>query len=178
MTQEISSLMDGELDPHESERAIRECGTSPAAKQSWETYHVIGEVLRGDSYRRIDIAARVMTLLEGEPTVLAPARAKPRSAHTFGRIALAAAASVATIGVVGWIGTQGMPGATSPQVAQLPPGVTTVMGSSDGAVAQTAATVVPAYAAIEMNDYLAAHRQIPSPDLYRTVASRAPAKAR
>jgi hypothetical protein len=28
---------------------------------------------------------------------------------------------------------------------------------------------------VDVQDYLAAHRQIPSPDLYRTVTNRAPA---
>lgn len=175
MTHEISSLMDGELGPNASEHSIQACGRSPELKQAWHTYHVIGEVLRGESYRRIDIAAAVMGALEKEPAIIA----RPRRAQTFGRIALAAAASVATIGVVGWIGMQGMPGASSPTVATTAtnaPAITFASGDGTAASAQPATATV-SYPAIEVQDYLAAHRQIPSPDQYRAVAARTPAKA-
>lgn len=175
MTHEISSLMDGELDPQASEQSIQACGKSPELKQAWHTYHVIGEVLRGESYRRIDIAAAVMGALEKEPAIIA----RPRRTHAFGRIALAAAASVATIGVVGWIGTQGMPGASSPTVATTVTNAPVLSVASGGGVAATAqpAAATVSYPAIEVQDYLAAHRQVPSPDQYRTVAARTPAKA-
>ena len=47
MTQDISSLMDGELEPHEAGRAIRSCCASSEAAQKWQEYHLIGDVLRG-----------------------------------------------------------------------------------------------------------------------------------
>ena len=177
MTQHISSLMDGELDTHASEQAIRDCA-SPHGKQAWETYHMIGEYLRERKTSRFDISERVMLALEKEPTILAPGalKAKPRPAHSFGRIALAAAASVATIGVVGWIGTQGMPGAsTAPAMAQSAAGVTLV---TNAPVEQAKHLPEPSYAAIEVNEYLAAHRQVPTPDQYRPVAARTPAPGR
>ena len=169
MTQELSSLMDGELDPHASEQSIQACCASAELKQAWQAYHVIGETLRGDSYRKIDVAAAVMRALEQEPAIIA----RPRRAQSFVRIALAAAASVATVGVVGWIGMQGMPGAQSPGFANAP-GIT--VAAVEGSV-PTAQPAVARYPAIEVQDYLAAHRQMPSPDLYRPVAARTPAKA-
>jgi hypothetical protein len=87
-------------------------------------------------------------------------------------VALAAAASVATIGVVGWIGTQGMPGASTPTVAT---GVTMQTNSPVGLVKHEPAAkpeVEAGFAAIEVHDYLAAHRQVPSADQYRPVVSR------
>jgi hypothetical protein len=84
-----------------------------------------------------------------------------------GRIALAAAASVATIGVVGWIGTQGgqLPGST-PVVAKNPTAI------------QPVANKVPATApTADVQDYLAAHKQLPSAELYRPVNNRTPANA-
>jgi sigma-E factor negative regulatory protein RseA len=175
MTQEISSLMDGELDPHASEQSIQACCRSAELKQAWQAYHVIGETLRGDSYRRIDVAAAVMAAIEQEPAIIA----RPRRAQSFARIALAAAASVATIGVVGWIGTQGMPGAQSPALATAPataPVLTVAAGDASAPTAQPALGKAN-YPTIEVQDYLAAHRQMPSPDLYRNVAARTPAKA-
>ena len=47
MTQEISSLMDGELEAPDAERAIRGCCASREAAEKWKQYHLIGEVLRG-----------------------------------------------------------------------------------------------------------------------------------
>jgi hypothetical protein len=84
----------------------------------------------------------------------------------FARIAFAAAASVATVGVVGWLGTQGGQGGVAPSVAKT--------SSPIQPVANT--TTVPSQA-LDVQAYLAAHRQMPSPELYRPVNNRTPAAA-
>jgi sigma-E factor negative regulatory protein RseA len=171
MKQDISSLMDGELAAHEAERAIRSCCTSGEAAEAWQHYHLIGEVMREGKAHPTDTAERVRRALADEPAIVA----RPRRVleTTFGRIALAAAASVATIGVVGWIGTQG---------GQLPEGTPAVAKAGASAIQPVANTTVaapPAAPAPNVQDYLTAHRQIPSPDLYRPVNNRAaPAAAR
>ena len=162
MNQEISSLMDGELDTHEAERTIRACCATDEAKDSWYLYHVIGETLRGHAPAKLERDRGVMKALSAEPTVLAP---RPRAMEsTVGRIALATAASMATIGIVGWIGMQGGSPVAPTVVAK---------GTSAASIKPVAATtLVPGPApAINVQDYLAAHRQIPSPDLYRPVAN-------
>ena len=168
MNQEISSLMDGELGPQEAERAIRSCCTSREAAGTWQTYHLIGDVLRGGKPHPTQTAERVRIALESEPAIVA--RPKRVYETTAGRVALAMAASVATIGVVGWIGTQGgqVP-AASPVVAKGGPAAPAVQP-----VANTA--TVPA-ATLDVQDYLAAHRQVPSPDLYRPVNNNTPVAA-
>jgi len=165
MTQEISSLMDGELEAHEAGRAIRSCCATSESAQKWQEYHLISDVLRGGRPHPSGTAERVRRALEAEPAIVA----RPRRAldTTFGRIALAAAASVATIGVVGWMGSQGGSDAPGALVAKNPAAVQPVAH-------KPAAPAVPAPTA-DVQDYLAAHRQIPSPDLYRTVTNRAPA---
>ena len=108
---------------------------------------------------------KVLAKLAAEPAIIA----RPRRIYEspFGRVALAAAASVATIGVVGWIGTQGM--------QQSPTGA--VIAKNPVAV-QPVSIVVPAQVpAAEMQDYVAAHKQLPSADLYRPVNRTAPAAA-
>ncbi|APV50938.1 hypothetical protein BWI17_15320 [Betaproteobacteria bacterium GR16-43] len=177
MNQEISSLMDGELDPHASDRAIQSCTGCPEGKQAWDEYHLIGEVMRDGGARRFDIASAVMAKLEQEPTVLAPraSRRFPVRAQAFGRIAFAAAASVATIGAVGWIATQGMSTGSAPATMASTGGVTL---QANVPVEQVVLKADPAYAAIEVNDYLAAHRQVPTPDQYRTVAARQAVRTR
>jgi len=161
MNQEISSLMDGELEAHEAERTIRSCCATDDSKDSWYLYHVIGETLRGHAPARLERDRGVMRALSAEPTVLAP---RPRAMEsTVGRIALATAASMATIGIVGWIGMQGGPTAAPAVVAK---------GTSAASIKPVAeTTLVPIAPAINVQDYLAAHRQIPSPDLYRPVAN-------
>ncbi|MGE5097264.1 MAG: sigma-E factor negative regulatory protein [Betaproteobacteria bacterium] len=168
MTQEISSLMDGELDHGEAERAIRSVCSSREAAEMWRAYHLIGDVMRGGMPHPTSTADRVRKALESEPAIIA--RPKRVYETTVGRIAIATAASVATIGVVGWIGTQGgqLPGAT-PVVASKAAPVPAVQP-----VANT--TIVPP-ATLDVQDYLAAHRQMPSPESYRPVNNRAPAAA-
>lgn len=163
MTQEISSLMDGELSSPEAERAIRACCTTPEAAQKWQEYHLIGDVLRGGLPHPTDTAQRVSDALLNEPAIIA----RPRRVleTTFGRVALAAAASVATIGVVGWIGTQGgqLPGA-SPVVAKNPTALQPVVNQAPAAAPRP--TVDP-------QDYYIAHKQLPSAQNYRPVNNRA-----
>ncbi len=171
MKQEISSLMDGELESTEADRAIRACCANPAAVDAWNTYHLIGDAMRGAVPRSSRTASLVMERLREEPTVLAPRR-QPMGA--VGRIALAAAASIATVGIVGWIGLQGGPNAGTGIVAKSTP----ASAIQPVAVIAPVTKLAPPPGPLDVQDYLAAHRQIPSPDLYRSVANRKPAGAR
>jgi sigma-E factor negative regulatory protein RseA len=165
MTQELSSLMDSELDAHGAERAIRSCCLSEDQKLNWYLYHAIGDSMRGQAPRRLQMPDEVLEALKTQPTVLAPRRPLQ---STFARVSLAAAASVATIGVVGWIGTQGGTGNALPTVAKSNSAIQPVANKSS----------VPYVAPLDVQDYLAAHRQLALPESYRTVNNRAPAPAR
>ena len=174
MKQDISSLIDGELEGPEADRVIRACCTSEDHKETWSTYHVIGEALRGRAPAAAAQPGRIMAALAKEPTVLAPRTRLLET--TFGRIALAAAASVATVGVVSWVGIQGgAPGVSSATVVKAVPG-----GPAGIAIQPVSATTsVPAApASADVQDYLNAHRQIPAPEAYRPVANSGAAKAR
>ena len=168
MTQEISSLMDGELRAPDADRAIRSCCASVEAAQLWQQYHLIGEVMRGGTPHPTGTAARVSVLLRNEPAIIARRRGMLET--TFGRIALAAAASVATIGVVGWIGMQGGQSPSAPVVAK---------GSTAASAIQPVANTssMSSVPVADLQDYLAAHRQLPSAELYRPVNNRAPGSA-
>ena len=162
MTQEISSLMDGELDRTEAERAIKACCLSAKEQETWHLYHVIGDSMRGQAPREL-AAKHVMDRLEKEPAIIA--RPKRAMEAPFARVALAAAASVATIGVVGWIGSQGGAPAVSstPIVAK---GVSNVQPVAKTLPVQRSAPTV------DVQDYYTAHKQLP----YRPVVNR-PAQA-
>ncbi len=165
MTQEISSLMDGEAAAQEAESAIRSCSASEEQKQTWLIYHAIGDAMRGQAPRALALPTEVIEALKAQPTMLAPRRRVLES--TFTRVALAAAASVATIGVVGWVGSQGGQIGSAPLVAK-----------SSSAIQPVSNKSTVREAALDPQDYLAAHRQLPSPELYRPVNNRAPAPAR
>jgi sigma-E factor negative regulatory protein RseA len=170
MTQDLSSLMDGELGNDQAQRAIGTCCASEEQKQNWYLYHCIGDAMRGQSPRRLEMPDEVFASIKDEPTILAPRR---WSQATVARVAMAAAASVATVGVVGWLGSQGG--------ASAPAGVPVVAKTSSPVqpVANTAVVAAPVAATEDVQAYLAAHRQVPSPDLYRTINNnRAAAAAR
>jgi sigma-E factor negative regulatory protein RseA len=158
MTQEISSLMDGELEAPEAERAIKACCADREVAAKWQEYHLIGEVLRGGVPHPTRTAERVRECLANEPAIIA--RPKRVMESTVARVAFAAAASVATLGVVGWIGTQGgqVP-AASPVMAKNPVSVQPV---------SNVITTVPA-PTVDVQDYVLAHKQLPSAQLYRPV---------
>ena len=167
MTQDISSLMDGELEAPEAERAIRTCCADEDQKATWYLYHAIGDAMRGHAPRDLARPRRVIEALQSQPTVLAP---KPRAAATALKVAFAAAASVATVAVVAWIGLQGG-GAdrAEPVVAKSASPIQPVANKT---------TLPAAPAAVDEQAYLTAHRQLPSPELYRPVNNRAVAPAR
>ena len=169
MTQEISSLMDGEAPAQEAEGAIRSCSASEEHKETWFLYHAIGDAMRGQAPRVFALPAEVIEALKAQPTVLAPRRRTLDS--TFTRVALAAAASVATVGVVGWLGTQGGQVGTVPVIAKSSTAIQPVANKST----LSARDAIPP---LEVQAYLTAHRQIPTPELYRPVNNRAPAAAR
>lgn len=160
MTQEISLLMDGELESREAGRAIRTCCGDEELKRTWQAYHLIGEALRGEEPRPDASTRRIMDAIAREPTVLAPRWRLPARA---GRVAFAAAASVATVAVVGWIGVQdrGTPG--GPVVAKAP-------ASAPAAQPVVASRVVPLH---NVNEYVVVHRQLPNADFYQSVSAQA-----
>lgn len=101
MKEQISALMDGELDldanPH-IYAALRKDGE---AARDWATWHLIGDALRGEAMSQSGLYSRVMQQLESEPTILAPRRRVLdvlRAAY-----AVPMAASVAAVAFVGWM---------------------------------------------------------------------------
>jgi sigma-E factor negative regulatory protein RseA len=136
--EELSLLVDGELDADRVERVCYGLRAHPAL-ETWVCYHVIGDALRGQARPITGFAARFWARLESEPTVLAPPRARPAPAA----VALAIAATVAAVGVVGWIALTTMPASTEAI-----------------ATAQQASAVRPADARRPVvNEYLLAHQE-------------------
>jgi sigma-E factor negative regulatory protein RseA len=98
MGEQISRLMDGDLDDAAAEAAMHEL-KRPEGIEAWVCYHVIGDTLRRTIDPMPGFAARFAARLAAEPTVLAPV-ARQSSRLPF---AWAVAATVAAVMVVGWV---------------------------------------------------------------------------
>jgi sigma-E factor negative regulatory protein RseA len=146
MKSKISELMDGELDGPEARGAIESLRSEGEARETWRTYHLIGDAMRDSRQLSAGFAARVSAKIAEEPTVLAP-RARRVLEQRRWQV-LSAAASVAAVGFVSIAFFSQDPAAPAPQVAK------------GAAVPQVeTAQVAPPDTA---NDYLLAH-QVYSP---------------
>ena len=145
MNENISRLMDGEVDAQEFDLFCAEM-KSPEAMNAWACYHVIGDQLRGAHGVSAGFAARFRAALVAEPTMLAPQLAASPQRRRTEHVATAAwaiAATVAAVTVVGW---------TAFSMVDAPP--TAV------AKAREAATVRAAQIKSELPaDYLLAHQE-------------------
>ncbi len=118
MTQEISALVDGEVNKADVDGIITACHQNEHHKDAWRCYHLIGETLRAEHGHRPGLEQRILSQLHGEPTVLAPPRRA--WAPALPRIALAAAASLATVSAVAWLAFQQAP-APQPEIVLVTP---------------------------------------------------------
>ena len=141
MNENISRLMDGEVDTQEFDRICGEM-KSPDAMDTWVCYHVIGDQLRGARGVSPGLTSRFCAALAAEPTVLAPADARPRSAQVA-TAAWAVAATLAAVTVVGW---------TAFSMVDAPP---TAVARAREAATVRAAQIKPDLPA----DYLIAHQE-------------------
>lgn len=106
MNEQLSALIDGELDDDEAEHTLAGLRTREEDRRCWSEYQLIGDALRRSGGLERDVTARVMEALLEEPVVLAPPRR--RSAPLMQR-ALALAASIAGVAVVAALSWSGQP---------------------------------------------------------------------
>jgi sigma-E factor negative regulatory protein RseA len=149
MKEQLSALMDGQLDDAACDGCLRRLKDDDELRDDWAVYHLIGDALRGTPARAMPGA--FTERLSAEPTVLAP-RAAPRrpSARRQAWYALSAAASVAAVAAVGWVALPMIQPATAP-IAQLPAGTPTT------AQVAPVAQIVPV--ATGVGDYVLAHQR-------------------
>ena len=99
MRERISALMDGELHESELGQGLGRLKADSELRRSWDTYHLIGDALRG--HVAPGLAARVSERLAAEPTVLAPQRRAKGGRTSW--LALSAAAGAAGVALVVWL---------------------------------------------------------------------------
>jgi len=98
--EKLSALMDDELGIN-SESVMHTLVNNDDHKRTWSRYHLIGECLRGNLPKHIDLelADRIKEEIKNEPTILAP----KHIARTFIKpvMGFAIAASVAVVAILG-----------------------------------------------------------------------------
>lgn len=152
----ISAFMDGEIIGEEASAQLRRLKDDESLRASWDTYHLIGDTLRGEKLRLSpEFTARVRARLAGEPTVLAPRR-RLQLQPAVRRLALPVAASLGGIALVAWLAIFSNPFAPpKEQLAASSPAQDTKTRAASG----------------EVNDYLLAHQQFASSTILPGVAS-------
>lgn len=98
--EQLSAWLDGELGATESEIVVKNLGRHAGQREACSAYWLIGDCLRGEAQRPVDLSARVMQALEFEPVVLAPAPS--RSGRLAGQL-MPMAAAVAGLAVAAWM---------------------------------------------------------------------------
>ncbi|HWQ39424.1 MAG TPA: sigma-E factor negative regulatory protein [Burkholderiales bacterium] len=157
----VSALMDGELEATEANDQLERMKEDPELRSAWDTYHVIGDVLRGHGVVSRGFVQRVAARIEREPPVLAARRFDRRFAL---HIALPLAASVCAVAVVGWLALYDPSQGPRAPLAQNQQAPATVQSMPD-----PAARMVPA--AVAVNEYLLAHQQFSPRTALQGVAS-------
>jgi sigma-E factor negative regulatory protein RseA len=146
MKTKISELMDGELGSREAAAPLDALRFEGEARETWRSYHLIGDAMRDTRMLSAGFASRVSARLAQEPTVIAPGRLAALPQRPRWQF-LSAAASLAAVALVGWMAFG--PRDDGAQIAQVAP------SPAAQAVPAVAAQVPPPAAA---NDYLYAHQ--------------------
>lgn len=139
----ISELMDGELEAREAQRQLARIKQDQELAHCWNTFHLIGDALRGERPLSREISSRVATQLANEPTVLAPRSFAPKRAATY---AVSVAASLSAIALVVWIAFNNPLAPT--EIAKAPP-----------ALPSAPVELVNLPSGGQMNEYLMAHQE-------------------
>lgn len=142
----VSALMDGELDEHQARQLIAGIKQQGDLRDRWDTFHLIGDALRGDCRLSPEFSGRLVQRLAQEPAILAPRRYTAKRMATY---ALSAAASLSAVALVAWTAlSTGNPVAPQPQVAQVQPTI--------AAIPVVQPVSIPSEG--NMNEYLLAHQ--------------------
>lgn len=119
--EQLSALMDGELDVHETQAVLDWLKKNPTESAFWNESHLIGDVLRGGDITHVQLGESLARRLAQEPTVLAPRLTHPKDepVSPYARWA-AVAAAVSVVALAGWALERGTPNPAS-QIATAPP---------------------------------------------------------
>lgn len=149
--EKISALMDGELDRHRAQQELARLKQQQELRERWDTFHLIGDALRGERLLSSEFNRRLSKCLAQEPTVLAPRRGVVKKITTY---ALSAAASLSAVALVAWIAVSTNTVNTQPEIARAP--TPAVLPPTPAAAPAPQLASVPDEGS--MNKYLLAHQ--------------------
>ena len=171
MKEQLSALMDSELSDNNVTRLIKSLKTDQALHETWDTYHLLGDVLRKSPQLSDAFNVQLAQRLAQEPTILAPWR--ERLTPSIRRFPVAIAASVAAVSLVGILALQvgrlnqnalpppiaATPAATSQQLALAP-----AQSPMQPITANKALAIKPVPTLVQFNNatphtYLLAHQE-------------------
>ena len=144
MNDQISALMDSELDENEAKALLAKFKDNHQLSESWAVYHQIGDSLRQTQMLSNALTEKISARLENEPTVLAPHKITPPRREM---IAWSAAASFAAVAVVAFAMLK-FSSINNQEVSNLA-----------SASNQPAKAVIASTSNSNMNDYLYAHQE-------------------
>lgn len=167
-TQElISALADGQLRGDAFARGVELAASDPAAREAWQAYHLIGDVLRSGELavagspsaflerlqRRLrdepPLAARVVPRVVPDPAA-PPRREEAANDGSFRWKLVAGFASVAAVGAMAWSLVGGLPGKpASAELAKAPAGSVLTAGERGVMIRNP-----------QLDELLAAHRRL------------------
>ncbi|GKS69639.1 anti sigma-E protein, RseA [Nitrosomonas sp. PY1] len=105
MENEVSALMDGELESEDVSRVVEMLDRNSELKQHWETYHLIGDALRQSSQLSMNLSEAVATKLKDEPIIYSPNVSElllfKKQKRKIATLALAASV---VLGISTWLG--------------------------------------------------------------------------
>jgi len=165
MRERLSALMDDQGDHVECEHCLDQVRGDVELRETWQVYHLIGDVLRGTHGGALPTS--FSERLAAEPTVLAPRTAPRRPRGSLVRYALPIAASVAAVTFVAWVGLPQLQTSTVLQadagtgrVAPIPVATAPVVATPAAApVAAMPVAATPVPLARDVGDYLLAHQR-------------------
>lgn len=178
MNEQLSALLDSELSDAEAQRLIKSMKAHPTLQQSWDSYHLIGDVLRKSPVMSSDFNAKLSQRLAQEPTILAPHRPPIARTASPRRLPMSIAASVAAASLVGILGLQIARVNQSANSASesLAPIALQTSQANRSATSELVASPTPArvkFARATPNTYLLAHQEF-SPSYAPTYARTVP----
>lgn len=125
MKEEISALLDGELEPRAVSPCLERLGKSPELSDDWGLYQLIGDHLRGAPTFSLSFPARFSARLAQEPTVLLPYRLRLGGAVSrSSRLIIPAAVSLFGVAAAVWAALSLSAGPGRQLMASVLPAVT------------------------------------------------------
>lgn len=162
-TEHLSSLIDGELDPHEAAAVLDALCRDAELQRRWSDLQLVGDALRSTEVAACHVDGfcdRVRKSLADEPTVLAPRQLARPAWRRYSWPGLAVAASVAAIAFVA-VPLMRSPAPDVMAQKQIPAAAPVVASTAVLASSQAEAKAAAAIAnARALDPYFAAHREL------------------